>query len=98
MAFRFYSNMVSQASRNLAAVISTVGLLLICFGIVILAFPEVFAFIAAGVFFVAGLILCIIAVKIYLAQRRFCKHADEQSYSSRKTIEVYSDEYSSDDS
>lgn len=98
MSFRFYTNMISQASRSLASIILIVGLLLIGFGIIILAFPEVFAFIAAGLSFVAGLILCTTAVKIYLAQRRFCNHADNQSYSSRETIAAYSDEHPSDDS
>ncbi len=73
MAFRFYSNMLSQASRTLAASILMVGLLLIGFGTLIMALPELFAFLAAGVFFLAGVVCAITAVKIFWTQRRFDK-------------------------
>jgi len=93
MNFRFYTNAISQASRKVAAGIFTVGLLLIGFGVIILALPEIFAFLAAAVFFIVGLGCAITAVKIFLAQRRFDKmtHDDSQDY--RKNVQIHSEEH-----
>jgi hypothetical protein len=71
MSFRFYSNLVSQASRNIAAGIFTLGLFLIGVAFLILVLRDLFAFLAAGIFFIAGLGCAGTSVKIYLAQRRF---------------------------
>ena len=54
MPFRFYTNILSQASRTMASGIMVVGLLLIGFGVVIIALPELFAYLAATVFFSLG--------------------------------------------
>jgi inner membrane protein involved in colicin E2 resistance len=69
MAFRFYSNAVSQATRGIATGMLVVGLLLVGFGMLILAMPEVFAFLAACIFFIAGSGCALTAIKIYFAQR-----------------------------
>ena len=69
MSFRFYSNAVSQATRGIAAGIFVVGLLLVGFGTLILMMPEVFAFLAACIFFIAGSGCALTAIKIYFAQR-----------------------------
>lgn len=69
MSFRFYSNAVSQATRGIATGMLVVGLLLVGFGMLILAMPEVFAFLAACVFFIAGSGCALTAIKIYFAQR-----------------------------
>jgi len=73
MVFRFYSNAVSRASRSFAAGVFIVGLLLIGFGVIIIALPEIFAALAALVFAVAGIGCLTTAVKIFLAQRRLDK-------------------------
>jgi len=93
MSFRFWINTISQASRGVAAGIFIVGLLLIGFGAIILALPEVFAFLAAAVFFIAGIGCGITAVKIFLAQRRLDKLTDNKSYGYRENIEIYTEEY-----
>jgi len=69
------------------------GLLLIGFGVIILALPEIFAFLAAAVFFIAGIGCAITAVKIFLAQRRLDKLTDNQSYGYRENVEIYTEEY-----
>lgn len=89
MNFRFYTNAVSQASRKVAAGIFTVGLVLIGFGVVILALPEIFAFLAAAVFFFAGLGLAITAVKIFLAKRRLDKMMRDDSDGYRKNVQIH---------
>ncbi len=70
MPFRFYTNVLSQASRTMASGILVVGLLLIGFGVVIVALPELFAYLAAMVFFVAGLGCALTAARILWASRR----------------------------
>ena len=70
MSFRFYTNMLSQATRTMASGILVIGLLLIGFGVTILAFPEVFAYLAATVFFIAGFGCALMGAKIFWVQRR----------------------------
>jgi len=84
---------MAQASRRVAASIFIVGLLLIGFGVIILALPEIFAFLAAAVFFIAGIGCGITAIKIFLAQRRLDKLTDNESYGYRENVEIYTEEY-----
>lgn len=77
MSFRFYSNLVSQASRNIAAGVFTLGLFLIGVAFLILVLKELFAFFAAAIFFIAGLGCAGTAIKIFFAQRRFEKQNRE---------------------
>lgn len=93
MNFRFYTNAISQASKRIAAGIFIVGLLLIGFGVIILALPEIFAFLAAAVFFIAGLGCAITAVKIFLAQRRLDKINSDDSQGYRKNVQVHIEEH-----
>ena len=88
MSFRFYTNLISQASRSFASGVFVVGLVLIGFGVVILALPEIFAFLAAAVFFFAGLGLAITAVKIFLAQRRLNNMMRDDSDGYRKNVQI----------
>jgi hypothetical protein len=68
--FRIYSNTFSQATKGAAVFVFIIGLLLIGFGVVIIAFPEIFAFLAAMIFFIAGIGCAGTALKIFLASRR----------------------------
>lgn len=90
--FRFYTNAISQASKNAAMGILTVGLLLIGFGVLIIAFSEIFAFLAAAIFFFVGLGCAITAVKIFWAQRCFNKMTDD-SHHHRENVDIHSEEY-----
>ena len=87
------TNPISQASRTVAAWIFIVGLLLIGFGVIIIALPEIFAFLAAMVFFVAGLSCSAIAVKILWAQRRLNKTCSDDSQGYRNNVQIHIDEY-----
>jgi hypothetical protein len=89
MPFRFYTNMLSQASRTVAAGIMIVGLLLIGFGMLIMALPELFAFLAAAAFFIAGVVCGITAIKIFWAQRRLDQlHSNEDVEVYRENVRV----------
>ena len=93
MSFRFWTNAISEASRRVAGGIFITGLLLIGFGILIIAFSEIFAFLAAAVFFIAGVGCSMTALKIFWAQRKFDKINNDESQGYRKNVQIHSEEY-----
>jgi len=94
MPFRFYTNMLSQASRTAASGILLVGLLLIGFGAVIAAFPELFAYLAAAIFFLAGLSCAALALKILWAQRQFNKSTSNDDLTAyRQNVRIHTGDH-----
>lgn len=95
MGFRLYTNAVSKASRSIASGIFIVGLLLIGFGFIIIALPEVFALLAAVVFFIAGVGCAITAVKILLVLRgsRFSRGDCDDSKVRRENVRIHIEEH-----
>ena len=89
MSFRFYTNVISQASRTVAASLSVVGLMLVGFGVVIAAFPEIFAYLAAAVFFVAGVVCAVTAFKIFWAQRKLDKTTSDDLHPYRENVRIH---------
>jgi hypothetical protein len=92
MPFRFYTNVLSQASKTMASGILVVGLLLIGFGVVIVALPELFAYLAATVFFLAGAGCAATALKIFWAQRRFDRFNAGDLDVYRKNVRIHTGE------
>jgi len=92
MPFRFYTSVLSQASRTMASGIMVVGLLLIGFGVIIVALPQVFAYLAAMVFFIAGLGCAATAVKIFWAQRRMDRFNSNEVDVYRKNVRIHTGE------
>ena len=91
MSFRFYSNAISQASRNFAAGLFIVGMLLIGFAFLIYILRELFAILFAAVFVIAGVGCGITAVKIFLMQRRLDRRVDsEEPY--RDNVQIHIEE------
>ena len=74
--FRFYSNQLSQATRKIATVAFIAGMMLIGFGILIMALPELFALLAAIFFFIAGIGVMSYAVRIFCAASKISKQED----------------------
>ena len=93
MVFRYYTNAISQASRNVAAVIFIIGLLLIGFGVIIVALPELFAYLTAAVFFVAGIGCGITAVKIFWAAHKIDKADSEPHEPYRENVQIHIEEH-----
>jgi hypothetical protein len=91
MSFRFYSNAVSQASRNFAAGIFVVGLMLIGFGFLIYILRDLFAVLFAGVFCLAGVGCGITAFKIFLFQRRIDQANPSDPY--RENVRIHIEEH-----
>lgn len=91
--FRFYTNAISAASRSIATGIFIVGLLLVGFGVIIIALPEIFALLAAGVFFIVGIGCGITGIKIFLAQRRLNKINSDDSKGYRENVRIHIEEH-----
>jgi hypothetical protein len=89
MSFRFYTNVISQASRNFAAGLFITGLLLIGFGFLVYVLRDLFAVLAAIVFFVAGIGCGITAVKIFWAQHKIDKMNSDDSQDYRKNVRIH---------
>ena len=79
--------MFSQATRGAAMFIFIIGLLLVSFGVVIITFPEIFAFLAAMIFFIAGLGCAGTAFKIFLASRQM--RSNEPSDTHRENVRIH---------
>ena len=85
--FRFYSNTFSQTTRGVAAFVFIIGLLLIGFGVMLIAFPKFFALLAAMIFFIAGLGCAGTALKIFLASRHM--RSNEPSDNHRQNVRIH---------
>ena len=93
MVFRYYTNAVSQASRNVAAAILIVGMMLIGFGFMIYLLPKFFATLAAAVFFIAGIGCGITAVKIFWASRKLDRAGSEPQEPYRENVQIHIEEH-----
>ncbi len=93
MVMRFYSNAVSQASRALASTIMIVGMLLVGFGVLIAALPEFFAYLAAAMFFMAGVGCGITAIKIFWAQHRADRYSEEPPQAYRENVRIHGEQH-----
>jgi hypothetical protein len=93
MSFRFYTNAISQASRKVAAGVFILGLLLIGFGFLVYVLRDLFAILAAMIFFIAGVGCGITAIKILLAQRKLNKMSRGDSEDYRKNVQIHIEEH-----
>jgi hypothetical protein len=93
MSLRFYTDIISQASRTAAAVTFIAGLVLIGFGFMIYLLPRLFATLAAIVFFVGGLGCSFTAIKIFLAQRQLKKFDSDDAGVYRKNVRIHTEEH-----
>ena len=90
MSFRFYTNAVSQASRNFAAGLFITGLMLIGFGFLVFILRDIFAILAAAVFCIAGAGCGMTALKIFLLQRRLDRANPDEPY--RENVRIHIEE------
>lgn len=87
--FSFYTNAISQASKGIAKGVLTTGLLLVGFGVLILALPALFAMLAAAVFFIVGAGCVGTAVRIFLARRQINKINSDGSEGYRENVRIH---------
>jgi len=93
MNFRFFTNAAAQATRNFAVGLFIVGLLLIGFGVLVVVFSEIFAFLAAMIFFIVGLGCGITAIKIFWTQRQLNKFDHDGSQDYRDNVQIHMEDY-----
>ena len=92
MSFRFYTNTISQASRNFAAGLFIVGLLLIGFGFLVFVLRDLFAILFAAVFCIAGVGCGVTAFKIFWLQHKLDKAASDDSHPYRENVRIHIEE------
>ena len=93
MSFSFYTNAISQASKNFAAGLFVTGLLLIGIGLLVYILRDLFAVLASIVFFVAGVGCGITAVKIFWMQRRLDKINSGDSHGYRENVHIHIEQH-----
>ena len=84
----FNGNPFRQATQGLAKASLITGLLLIGFGLLLIILKEVFIFIAAAIFFMAGFSAIGYAVRLFILQWKMKK----QNTPYRKGVEVHFEE------
>ncbi|MHC4271554.1 MAG: hypothetical protein ACYST2_04500 [Planctomycetota bacterium] len=92
MFYKSYTNAVSQASKTASAWFVVVGLMLIGFGMLVWVLKEIFALLAAALFFMIGLFCGITGVKIYFAQRQLDKMNRGEFDGYRKNVRIHREE------
>ena len=93
MFFRYYTDAISRATRSLAKAIFVIGLLLVGFGALILALPDFFAALVAGIFVIAGAGCMITAGKIFWQNRRLHSKSADGSNSYRENVQIHIEEH-----
>lgn len=89
MFFRFESNTFKQAGKSIAKGSLLTGLLLIGFGMLVFILRDLFAFLAAGIFFMAGFSAIGYAIKIFWATRSGDKSNNGGKGAYRQNVEVH---------
>jgi len=93
MSFRFYTNLISQASRNFVSWLFMAGLALIGFGILVYLLRDLFAVLAAAVFVFAGLGCVTTAAKIFFTREKTDKFNSDDSQCYRKNVRIHTEDY-----
>ena len=81
----FQGNPFQQATRGLAKGSLVMGLLLIGFGMLVFVLRDLFAILAAGLFFLAGFSAIGYAIRLFIAQHKM--KDDQGGY--RKNVEIH---------
>jgi len=91
MNLRFYGNMISQASKNIAGGIFVGGLFLIGIGFLIYVLRDIFAILFAILFCAAGVGCIITAAKILWTQWKINRFTRDNSQSHRKNVQIHTE-------
>jgi hypothetical protein len=93
MVFRYYSNAVSRASRTIATSVFIVGLLLIGFAFLIYLLPDLFGYLMAIVFFIAGVGCAITAIKMFIAAQKLDDMEQDDAVAYRRNVRIKTDDH-----
>ena len=75
--FQFHSNHFSQATKGFAKGSFFMGLFLIGLGMLVFVLRDIFAFLAAGIFFLAGFSAIGYSIRLLIAARRMGKSSKD---------------------
>ena len=89
MSLRFFTNFFPVASRNAAAGIFIVGMLLIGFGFLIYILRDLFAILFAILFCAVGLGCIVTAVKIFWSLLKMGKRKSDASADYRENVTIH---------
>ncbi|ARN57864.1 hypothetical protein [Sedimentisphaera salicampi] len=86
--FKFYSDMIGNATKKVAGIFLAVGLALLGFSILLFVFKMVFIFIAAAVFIAAGIWCVGTAIKIFMSVGG-SKYRDSEQTEYRENVRIH---------
>jgi hypothetical protein len=89
----FFSNQMSQATKGLAKGCLLAGLFLIGFGMLVFILRDLFALLAAGVFFLAGFSSIIYGIKLFAAARKMNKGTSGPHEGYRENVQIHIEEH-----
>ena len=86
--FKFFmQDGLSQATKGIAKGSFFLGLLLIGFGMLVFVLRDLFALLAAGLFFIAGFSAICYGGKLFWAARKFNRRSGETAY--RENVQIH---------
>lgn len=85
LRFFFQDDPVRQAGKSIAKGSLVLGLCLIGFGMLVFILRDIFAFLAAAVFFMAGFSAIGYSIRIFWASRRMNKSEDDY----RENVQIH---------
>ncbi len=88
--FRFFmQDDISRATKGIAKGSFFFGLLLIGFGMLVFVLRDIFAIIAAGIFFLAGFSAIGYGCKLFWAARKFNRTPGSSENAYRKNVQIH---------
>jgi hypothetical protein len=94
MVFRFFfSEQASQATKGLAKGSLVLGLLLIGFGMLVFVLRDIFALLAAAIFFIGGFSSIGYAIKLFVAAHRMRRGGKDPDGAYRENVNIRVEEF-----
>jgi hypothetical protein len=89
MFFKFNANTFSQATKGIAKGSLVMGLLLIGFGMLVFILRDLFAFLAAAIFFLAGFSAIGYSIKVFWAGYKMKRGMGNSPEAYRENVNVH---------
>ena len=89
----FFSEQASQATKGLAKGSLILGLLLIGFGMLVFILRDIFALLAAAVFFIGGFSAIGYAIRLFIAAYRMGKSTSGPDGAYRENVNIRVEEF-----
>ena len=92
LRFFFSQGPFSEAGKGLAKGSLITGLFLIGFGMLVFILRDIFAFLAAAIFFMAGFSAIGYAIRLYLAMRKLRGPGQKRENAYRENVQIHVEE------